>query len=100
MMSMMKCSKMWSNPPTGHPSVNARITIKLFNQMFDGEIPEDDEYETLSGFLYKLTGAIPRLNEEIKYNALQFTILKISPRRVRLVRVRKLPPLSVAASDE
>lgn len=82
----------------GSALVNARITVRVFNEKFDGEIPEDDEYETLSGFLFKLTGAIPRLNEEIRYESLQFTILKTSPRRIRLVRVRKVAH-SVPASD-
>ena len=82
----------------GSAIVNARITVKTFNEQFDGEVPEDDEYETLSGFLFKLTGAIPRLNEEILFESLHFTILKTSPRRVRLVRVRKIAQ-PVPASD-
>lgn len=69
--------------------VNARTPIEEFNKRFQLEIPLTDEYETVSGFLSKLTGHIPDLNEEIAYEDLLFTIVKKSQRRVRLVRVRK-----------
>jgi CBS domain containing-hemolysin-like protein len=69
--------------------VNARTQIKAFNERFQVELPQTDEYETISGFLYKLTGRIPELNEEILYENLKFTIVKKSQRRIRLVRVRK-----------
>ena len=84
--------------------VNARVSIRYFNDRFDVTVPETDEYETLSGFLYKLTGRIPDLNEEIQHDRLSFTIMKKSQRRIRLVKVRKLPPAVVddraAASAE
>ena len=73
----------------GSALVNARISIHNFNERFGVEIPEDPEYETLNGFLYKLTGRIPELDEEINYHILSFKVLKKSQRRVRQVRVRK-----------
>jgi putative hemolysin len=67
--------------------VNARININDFNEKFNANIPEDDEYETISGFLHKLTGKIPELNEEIHYMDLTFVIVKKSQRRIRQVKV-------------
>ncbi len=75
--------------PDGTFMINARMSIKDFNERFEARIPEADEYETLSGFLHKLTGRIPELNEEINHEALSFTIIKKSQRRIRLVRFRK-----------
>jgi len=69
--------------------VNARTLIKEFNERFQVELPQTDGYETISGFLYKLTGRIPELNEDIVYENLKFTIVKKSQRRIRLVKVRK-----------
>ena len=71
-------------------AVNARISVKDFNDRFQTNIPEAGEYETVGGFLHKLTGRIPDLNEEIRHESLSFTIVKKSERRIRLVRVRKL----------
>ncbi len=69
--------------------INARLSVRDFNERFQAEIPQGDEYETLSGFLHKLTGRIPDLNEEIRFENLSFAIIKKSQRRIRLVRVRK-----------
>jgi CBS domain containing-hemolysin-like protein len=75
--------------PDGTFMINARMSIKDFNERFETRIPEADEYETLSGFLHKLTGRIPDLNEEINHETLSFTIIKKSQRRIRLVKFRK-----------
>ncbi len=69
--------------------VNARMSIKDFNERFNLDLPEADEYETVSGFLAKITGRIPVQNEEIVYEGLSFVIMKKSQRRIRLVRVRR-----------
>ncbi len=81
----------------GSALVNARISIHNFNEKFDVEIPEDPEYETLNGFLYKITGSIPELYEEIQYGPLQFKVMKKSHRRIRQVRVRKTTQTASAA---
>jgi CBS domain containing-hemolysin-like protein len=73
----------------GSALVDARIDIKDFNEKFAAAIPEDPEYETLNGFLSKITGKIPEIKEEIDYENLHFTILKKSQRRIRQVRVKK-----------
>jgi CBS domain containing-hemolysin-like protein len=69
--------------------VNARTSIRHFNERFHTELPEADEYETVSGFLHKVAGRIPELNEEILHDGMTFSIVKKSQRRIRLVRVRK-----------
>ena len=80
----------------GSSLVNARISIKDFNekfaQKFSIEIPEDPEYETMNGFLTKLTGRIPELSEDIHYGDLRFTVMKKSPRRLRQIKLVKIPP--------
>jgi putative hemolysin len=69
--------------------VNARINIADFNEKLKVEIPESSAYDTISGFLHKITGHIPELNEEILYQDLRFTIVKKSQRRIRQVQVTR-----------
>ena len=69
--------------------VNARINIADFNEKFTTEIPESNDYDTISGFLHKITGHIPELNEEINYHDIHFTIVKKSQRRLRQVKVTR-----------
>ena len=73
----------------GTALVNARMTIEEFNKKFGAEIPEDSEYETLNGFLSKLTGRLPEALEEIRYRNLHFTVVKRGQRRIRQVKVKK-----------
>jgi CBS domain containing-hemolysin-like protein len=85
--------------PDGSALVDARIDIKVFNDKFGSSVPEDPEYETLNGFLYKITGKIPEIKEEIHYENLLFTVLKKSQRRIRQVKVTKIaPPVAEAAA--
>jgi putative hemolysin len=69
--------------------VNARLPITQFNARFGCDIPEDFDYETVGGFLYKLTGRIPDLNETIQHKDLTFTVVTKSERRMRQIKVRK-----------
>ncbi|MBI4811474.1 MAG: HlyC/CorC family transporter, partial [Ignavibacteriales bacterium] len=73
----------------GSALVNAKMNIKDFNEKFAIEIPDDPEYETVGGFLAKLTGHIPEQNEEIQFENLHFTVIKKSQRRLRQVKVLK-----------
>lgn len=68
--------------------VNARVSVREFNAKFGTQIPEDEDYETLSGFLSKLTGRIPEQNESIQYKNIVFNVVKKSKRRIRQVGVR------------
>jgi len=79
--------------------VNARMSISDFNERFDSGVPEADEYETISGFLHKRAGRIPDLNEEIRFERLVFTIMKKSQRRIRIVRVRRIPASELPPSQ-
>ncbi|MFQ5799090.1 MAG: hemolysin family protein, partial [Bacteroidota bacterium] len=68
--------------------VNARMSVRDFNAKFGTDIPEDEDYETISGFLHKLTGRIPGLHEEIRHKSIVLSVIKKSKRRIRKVRVR------------
>jgi putative hemolysin len=71
--------------------VNAHVNINDFNERFQAGLPENEGYETLSGFLYKLAGRIPDVNEEISFGRWQFTIFRKSQRRLRLLKVKPRP---------
>ncbi len=79
--------------------VNARISVKDFNERFKAGVPEMDEYETVGGFLHKQTGHIPEVHEEIRFQNYVFTVLKKSQRRIRLVKMRKTERASGGAFE-
>jgi CBS domain containing-hemolysin-like protein len=73
----------------GSALVSARMTIERFNKKFGVEIPEDSQYETLNGFLLKLTGRLPEASEVIRYGNLIFTVAKRGQRRIRQVQIKR-----------
>jgi len=72
----------------GSVVVNGGISIHEFNVRFKTEVPEDNEYDTISGFLHTLTERIPELHEEIKYENISFTVVKKNERRIRQVKIK------------
>lgn len=83
----------------GTSFVNGGISIHDFNERFTTEIPEDAQYDTISGFLHQLTERIPELHEEIKYENIIFTVVKKNERRIRQVKV-KITPKEVTQINE
>ncbi len=71
--------------------VDAHISVGDFNAQFGTQIPESSDYETVAGFLQKVSGRLPDVNEEIKYGDLTFTILSKSARRIRQVKMVRSP---------
>ncbi len=83
----------------GSVQVSGGITIHDFNEKFKTVIPEDADYDTISGFLHKQTGRIPELQEEIKYKNISFTVTKKNERRIRLVKIRISPAEMITPNE-
>ena len=80
--------------------VNPIIQIEDFNKRFNSKIPEDPDYQTLSGFLQKVTGHIPEVYERIDYKGISFTITKKSGNSILQVRVQKIGSAPAVQKDE
>jgi len=80
--------------------VDGNMSIHDFNEQFGGSIPDTGDYETLAGFLQKLIGRFPEVNEEIPYEGFTFAILSKSARRIRQIKVVPPPRLAKDAEEE
>ncbi len=70
--------------------VNPIISIDNFNRRFKANIPDDPDYQTLSGFLQKVTGHIPEIYERIDYKGLSYVVTKKAGNTILQVRVQKI----------
>ncbi len=77
----------------GSTIISAGMNVHDFNERFHVEIPDDVDYETVSGFLHKHTGRIPDLHEEIRCNNISFIVVKKNERRIRQLKVKTLASL-------
>lgn len=67
---------------------SGRCEIADLNEQYDLDIPEDDSYQTLAGFVLAATGTIPETGETfVADNGLRIDILKKSATRLELLRV-------------
>lgn len=69
--------------------ISGRCEITDLNENFGFDIPEEDDYQTLAGFILHSTGTIPDSGETIMLGELKIDILKKSANRLELLRVTK-----------
>lgn len=66
---------------------SGRIEIETLRETCHVDIPEDDDYQTLAGYILHSVGAIPAQGEQIEIDGLQFTIVRRTATRLELIRI-------------
>lgn len=67
--------------------LSGRMEIDKVNDEFDLDLPESDEYMTISGLILHEYQSFPKLNEVIKIGKYDFKILKSTATKIELVRL-------------
>jgi CBS domain containing-hemolysin-like protein len=80
--------------------VDGRIRVDELNDAMGLELPEDDDYDTVAGFLFSEMGYIPAAGETHEAHAARFTVLSASERRIERVRVHVLQPSPTGETTE
>ncbi len=71
--------------------LDARAYVDDINDRFALALPEDEDYETIGGFVFSRLGYIPRSGETFDYENLRVEILSAGARRIHRIRIRRLP---------
>lgn len=69
-------------------SVDGDANIKDLNQILPIQLPEDDDYNTISGFILKIADKIPKENEVFQYQNITLTIEKMEGKKIMKVSVK------------
>jgi putative hemolysin len=69
--------------------VDGKTDIGLVNERVGVAIPED-EFETIGGFVLGLFGRLPAEGDQIRYQNLMFTVLRLRKNRIARIRLLKL----------
>jgi len=69
--------------------VDARTYVDDLNDEFELDIPEDEDYDTIGGFVLSYLGYIPKTGVKFDYEDLKFTICLAEARRVKVIRITK-----------
>ncbi len=66
---------------------SGRCEIAEINDRFHLDLPEDDSYQTLAGYILHTTGTIPEQGETVMLGELRFDILRKTANRLELIRL-------------
>lgn len=66
---------------------SGRCEITEINERYNLDIPEDESYQTLAGYILESTGSIPEAGESVVIDERRFDIIKKSATRLELIRL-------------
>ncbi len=69
---------------------SGRLELDELNESFNLEFPENEDFETLAGFILFNYESIPRINTVITIDQYRFKILKVSNTKIELVHLNIL----------
>lgn len=66
---------------------SGRIEIEYLNDKYHLDIPEDDEYQTLAGYILCKTGQIPAVGAVVELDNFRLEVVEKSANRLELIRL-------------
>jgi len=69
--------------------VDAGMRIEEANEEMGLGLPEDDDYETVAGFILELLGRIPQPDEQLRYKGLKIVVTEMRGVKIEKVLVTK-----------
>ncbi|HAQ60866.1 TPA: HlyC/CorC family transporter [Candidatus Delongbacteria bacterium] len=68
---------------------DAKIPIDDLNEILSLNLPENEDYESLGGYLYDLFGEVPEVGDKKTFNGYTFSILSVHKQRIGWVSIEK-----------
>ena len=72
--------------------VDGRFHIDDLNEQLGLSLPEDEEYDTIAGFVLAQLGRVPQPGEMVESDGARFTAIEASSTHIQRVRVELLAP--------
>ncbi|HWL66310.1 MAG TPA: hemolysin family protein, partial [Actinomycetota bacterium] len=70
--------------------VDAKMPIDEVNELLGVDLPHE-EWDTVGGLVFGLTGRVPQVGERVRYDSLEFRTERVTGRRIQKVVITKLP---------
>jgi len=74
--------------PDGSFIVDGSITIYDLEEETDIEFPKDRDYDTLAGFILDILTDIPKIDEQVKFNNMVFTVKTVENNRIGKIKIQ------------
>ncbi|MGH8014805.1 MAG: hemolysin family protein [Candidatus Zixiibacteriota bacterium] len=72
--------------PDGRYLVNASMRVEKLQDYLHTEYEQED-YDTVGGLIFHLSGSVPKPGQKVKWHDLEFEVDKVEGRRIKYVRV-------------
>lgn len=69
---------------------SARLEVDYLNEIYDLEIPKDESYETLGGYILENLEDIPSMGQEIYMHSFYIKILNVSSSKIEEVYLKRI----------
>lgn len=71
--------------------LDARVSIEALHELFGFEPEEEDQdYDTIGGFVYHHLGKVPAAGDEVRVDGLKLRVLSVLGRRIKKVRATRV----------
>ncbi|MCA1697312.1 MAG: hemolysin family protein [Actinobacteria bacterium] len=71
--------------------VDAKMQIDEVNELLAVDLPHE-EWDTVGGLVFALTGRVPLAGEKVRYDSVEFTTERVTGRRIQKVVIAKVDP--------
>lgn len=78
---------------------DARVYMDDLNDQLALELPEDEDYDTLGGFVFSTLGHIPVAGESFEFHGLKFTVTDALKTKVNKVLIQKPAPATTDQAE-
>ncbi len=68
--------------------VDARLHIDELNDELKIDLPEDEDYDTVGGFVFSKMGKIPTIGEEFCFDRIHFRVIDAEERKINRLRIQ------------
>lgn len=81
--------------------INGRMTVADFCDYFNiDDFAEDDDYDTIAGFVFNLAGEVPKVGDEFTWNNYKFIIKSLENRRIDMLEMEILETTDNGETNE
>jgi len=84
----------------GSSDVDGRVRVSDLNDELSLHLPEDEDYDTVAGWVFASMGRIPAADEVFRIGAIEVTVLDVERTRLRRIRIRVLRDEELAISAD
>ena len=85
---------------SNHFIVDAKLNIQDLEDSLNIKFPNDEDYDTLGGFILSRIGRLPSKGERVHYKNWEFIVKEFSKRRIKTIEIIFKKPIGSEHTDD